>query len=41
MKGKLLEKVLREAIETATIKAGETAKDIFNKLQSDIKSKVR
>ncbi len=40
MNGKLLEKVLREAIETATIKAGETAKDIFNKLQSDIKSKI-
>ena len=31
MKNKLLENILREAIETATIKAGETAKDIFNK----------
>ena len=40
MNNKLLEKVLREAIETATIKAGETAKDIFNKLQSDIKNKI-
>lgn len=40
MNNKLLEKVLREAIETATIKAGESLKNVFNKIQSDIKNKL-
>lgn len=40
MKDKLLEELLKELLGVVKIKAGETAKDIFNKLQSDIKSKV-